>query len=114
MTGRDPNNKIVFPRQQIENYQKLNLYIPSYLHKKFPDLKPWTQAVEPEPVIKRRLNLMSNPNIINARGIAHSIQFLRARKWTLLNHSNRQNVAIHDGNVPLIFQKLGRTGWPNR
>ena len=109
MTGRDPNSNLVLPKEKIENYQKLNLYIPSYLHRKFPDLKPFETASNFGPVIKRRTNLMSNPQIINCRGIANSIQFLKTKSTAMLHgvrtHNSVQLEASIEVFPPIKFSK---------
>lgn len=94
MTGRDPNSNIVLPKERAENYQKLNLYIPSHLHRKFPDLKQFESTFQSGPTVKRRTNLMSNPQIINCRGIANSIQFLKSRSSALLTGVQTHN-SVH-------------------
>jgi hypothetical protein len=102
MTGRDPNSNIVLPKEKIENYQKLNLYIPSYLHRKFPDLKPYETATDFGPPVKRRTNLMSNPQIINCRGIANSIQFLKTRSTAMLHGVRTHNSVNLDVSVEVF------------
>jgi len=106
MTGRDPNSNIVLPKEKIENYQKLNLYIPSYLHRKFPDLKQFQSTFQKGPTVKRRTNLMSNPQIINCRGIANSIQFLKTRSSAMLTGVQTHN-SVH------LDQALENNGGPS-
>ena len=95
MTSRDPNTHIILPKEKIQNYQKLNLYIPSHLHRKFPDLKQFHISYDSDPVVRKKTNLMSNTQIINHRGIANSIQFLKTRSTGMLNQTRNHN-SIHE------------------
>ena len=94
MSSKEPEKQLVSPRNRIRDWEKLNLYIPSNLHEKFPNLKPFETTRQIKPTIKKRTNLMSNTQIINVRGIANSIQLEKSRSTGMMNHTRNHNT-IH-------------------
>ena len=97
MTGRDNSTNIIMPKERMDMCEKLNSYIPSYLHRKFPNLKKFEMEDHVVGMTKKRTNLISNPTINNGRCITNSIQMIKAKSQLLLPPSQVDHVSFFCG-----------------
>ena len=56
MALKEPEKPMVKQKERAKNKEKLNWYVPSYLHKKYPNANTFNMTQEIKPTIKKRTN----------------------------------------------------------
>ena len=81
-------------KEKDEQYEKINSYIPSYLHKQFPSLKSYNETISSNCTsqkIRKKLNLTSNNKINTGRGVMNEIKIRMSNSNSIYpvgNHTN--------------------------
>ena len=77
MTGREDKSNASQIIDKEEQCDKINSYIPNYLHKKFPFLKKYDETLSKDSTsqkIRKKFNLTSNTKINTGRGITNGLK----------------------------------------